>query len=91
MRERPRSVHIAYVSCDADRQDPVHQRDEATVPLVAPGPVNVTQDKVERHPTGHTQERANDKQSHLLLWREEKRKTAKKSAKQTPQQSSSQL
>lgn len=50
--KRPRSIYIAYVRCDADCQDPVHQRDESTVPFVAPGSVNVTQDKVERHPAG---------------------------------------
>lgn len=48
MSEGPGSIHVAYVCCDADRQDAVHQGDEATVPLVAPGPINSTQDKVER-------------------------------------------
>ena len=38
--ERPGPVHIAYVRRDAHRQDAVQQGDEATVPLVAPGPIN---------------------------------------------------
>lgn len=50
IRERPGSIHIAYVCCDADCQDAVHQGDEATVPLVTPGPIHVTQDEVERDP-----------------------------------------
>lgn len=72
MSERPGSIHIAYVCCDADCQDAVHQGDEATVPLVAPGPVNVTQDEVERDPTGQAQERKNHKQCHLLFYRQNK-------------------
>lgn len=40
VREGPGPVHIAYVRRDAHRQDAVQQGDQATVPLVAPGPVN---------------------------------------------------
>lgn len=65
--ERPGSIHIAYVCCDADRQDAVYQGDKATVPLVTPATVNVTQDKVERGPKGQAQKRTNHKQCHLLF------------------------
>lgn len=66
--ERPGSIHIAYVCCDANCQDAVYQGDKTAVPLVAPGPVNVTQDKVERDPTGQAQECHNHKQCHLLAY-----------------------
>ena len=67
MIEGPGSIHIAYVSCDADYQDAVRQGDEATVPFAAPGPVNVAQEKVERHPAAQAQERTNYKQCHVSL------------------------
>lgn len=67
--ERPGSIHIAYVCCDAACQDAVQQGDKATVPLGAPRPVNVTQDEVERDPAAQGQERTNHQQSHLLFYR----------------------
>lgn len=63
--EGPGSIHVAYVSCDADRQDAVHQGDKTTVPFIAPRPVNAAQDKVERHPAAQTQERTDHNQCHL--------------------------
>lgn len=76
--ERPGSVHIAYVSCDADRQDAVYQGDEATVPLVAPGRVQVAQDEVEGDPAGEAQERSSHQECHLLCYGQNK-PTAKSS------------
>ncbi len=78
MSEGPGSVHVAYVRCDADRQDAVHQGDKATVPLVAPGPVNSTQDTVERDPAGQAQERTDHKQHHLLFYRQNKQEETAK-------------
>lgn len=68
--ERPGSIHIAYVCCDAACQDAMQQGDKATVPLGAPQPVNVTQDEVERNPAAQGQERTKHQQSHLLLYRQ---------------------
>lgn len=65
--EGPGPVHVAYVRCDADCQDAVHQRDEATVPLVAAAAVDVAQDKVEGHPAGQGEERTDDEKGHLLV------------------------
>lgn len=65
--ERPGPVHVANVSCDADGQDAVCQRDEATVPLVAPGPVQAAQDEVERNPTRDAQESTEHNHGHLLF------------------------
>lgn len=65
--ERPRSVHVADIGRDADGQDTMYQCDEATVPLIAPGSVDVTQEEVERDPTGQTQKRRNNQQCHLHL------------------------
>lgn len=78
IRERPGSIHVAYVCCDADCQDAVHQGDEATVPLVTPGPIHVTQDEVERNPEQQAQERNNQKQCHLLFCRRNKTKNSSK-------------
>ena len=47
IREGPGTIHIAYVCCNADYQDAVHQGDKATVPFIAPGPIDITQDEVE--------------------------------------------
>lgn len=61
MSKRPGSIHIAYVCCDADSQDAMYQGDKAAVPLIGPGAVNITQDKVERGPEGQAQECTNHK------------------------------
>lgn len=96
MSERPGSIHIAYVCCDADCQDAMYQGDQATVPLRAPGPVNVTQDKVERDPAGQAQKCTNHNQCHLLFYRQNNREKQLKPTysvfqKLACQQSSSQL
>lgn len=68
MSERPGSIHIAYVCCDADGKDAVHQCDEATVPLRAPGSINMAQDEVERDPAEQGQQCKNHWQCHHLLY-----------------------
>lgn len=65
--ERPGSVHVAYVRRDAHRQDAVQQGDEATVPLVAPGPVNAAQEEVKRGPEGQGQDRREHDRRHPLF------------------------
>lgn len=46
----------------------MYQSDKAAVPLVAPWPINIAQDKVERHPAGEAQERTGHKYNHLPFW-----------------------
>lgn len=65
--ERPRSIHIAYVCCYADCQDAMHQGDQTTVPLIAPGAVHMTQYKVERDPAAQAEKGTSHEQRHLLF------------------------
>lgn len=80
MSEWPRSIHVTYVCCDADYQDAMHQGDKPTVPLITPGAINATQDKVERRPKEQAQECTNHEQRHSPLCSENNKNTVLKPA-----------